>query len=221
MLVFEIRIDEFGKDKTIFWIKNDTMTSLSYDNARQSDFERPSYGIISKTGSVSFVDKNSVVKNNLQWLTNNKKFNLYIFLVDTIKNTSVQIADYITNKWAYNANTAVVDIDFADALSDWQDRNVSALSCDITSVKATTYATIYNYLRDTLKSYGDNGYYYLYNLDSIDDLDEKTQAVLNDTFVMYPIIESGSLWQNFEKLCQALGLHIYYENGRTHCVYGL
>jgi hypothetical protein len=44
---------------------------------------------------------------------------------------------------------------------------------------------------------------------SINELDEDTQAVLNNTYIQYPLLESGSLWQQWTKLCQACQLHIY------------
>lgn len=225
MLVMEANIFEFGESKTTLSIKNDTLRSINIEIARQGDYERPSFGIISKTGSVSFIDKNSVVKNNLQWLTTNKKFIIGIVLRNTKTNKTTGIATYTTTKWKYNANSNIVNVDFSDMLTEWQDRQVPALNADLNNPLSKDCATIYNYLRETLKYMveidGKIYFDYLYDLCSISDLDEKTQDVLNNTIIKYPILESGSLWENFDKLCQACGLHIYWDGFRTRCVYGL
>lgn len=224
MLTMEVWIENFAS-QNYFKITKDALLSLNFESARQSDFERPSFGIISKTGTISFVDKDSVVKNNLQWLTTNKKFVIYVFLKNTKTDTYRKVGEYTTNKWRYNQNSNIVEVDFADTLQEWQDRNVDELPVDLTSVTTKDCVTIYTYLRETLKrpleTNGKITYYYLYGLDDISDLDEKTQDILNNTIIKYPILKSGSLWENFEKLCQVCGLHIYSENGSTHCVYGL
>lgn len=225
MLVMEANIFEFGKDKTILKIKNDTLTSINIEIARQGDYERPSFGIISKTGSLSFIDKNNIVKNNLQWLTTNKKFLINIYLKNTKTGTARGIANYTTTKWRYDANSNIVSVDFSDMLTEWQDRKVAALSTDFNNLVSKDCATIYNYLRETLKYPieidGEIYFNYLYDLCDISELDEKTQDILKNTIIKYPIWESGSLWENFDKLCQACGLHIYWDGLSTRCVYGL
>lgn len=225
MLVMRVTISNFAGQEN-FYIKQDALLSLEFENAMQGDFERPSFGIISKTGSFSFVDKDSIVKNNLQGLTTNKKFDIKIYLHNTNNNTATMIGSYKTTKWKYNANSNIVYVDFSDSLTEWQDRNVKVLSYGVLNVSPQNCATIYNYLRNQLitVSFEDGSTTPIYSyggLDSIDDLDEKTQNILNNTYMKYLILRSGSLWENFEKLCQVCGLHIYQENGKIHCVYGL
>lgn len=225
MLVMEANIFEFGKDKTTLTIKNDTLTSINIEKARQGDYERPSFGIVSKTGSISFIDKNNIVKNNLQWLTTNKKFIINFVLRNTKTNKMRGIANYTTTKWKYDANSNIVNVDFSDMLTEWQDRKVNALNADLNNLTSKDCATIYNYLRETLKYPieidGEIYFNYLYDLRPVEELDEKTQDILKNTIIKYPILESGSLWGNFDKLCQACGLHIYWDGSSTRCVYGL
>jgi hypothetical protein len=53
-----------------------------------------------------------------------------------------------------------------------------------------------------------------------EELDQKTQDILELTRVDYPLLEDGTLWEQWQKLCEVCGLYIYKNNeGKTVCTY--
>jgi hypothetical protein len=59
-----------------------------------------------------------------------------------------------------------------------------------------------------------------YQMLSFEQLDEKTQNILENTTIDYPLLENGTLWEQWQKLCEVCGLYIYKNNeGKTVCTY--
>jgi hypothetical protein len=200
------------------------LISLNSKITYRSDNKLPSYGIMSNDGRIEFNDiydtANGLWKfNNYaeeQMLTSDIK--VEIVLKNTIAKTEQRVGLYETKDWDYDNDNKSVSVALKDDLEEWQDIFIDGISYDPREpykvLKNGTMAELYDWLhRKTLEKY---------EMLSLSELDDKTRIVLENTKILYPLLESGSLWQQWEKLCQVCALYIYKNNqGKTVCTYTL
>ena len=102
----------------------------------------------------------------------------------------------------------MVSVSLKDDLEEWQEINVKAISYDPRTIVHQPFSWIYEYLWEITDS-RENGNY---NMLSLDELDDKTKSVLFNTYTKYPLLEAGTLWEQWTKLCEVCQLHIYKNN---------
>lgn len=177
----------------------------------RSDVKNPSYGIISNTGSLSFIDKDGEVADYIAQQIISSQNVISAYLENTETGAKEQIAYFNTQQWSYNNSQSLVNVSLKDDLEEWQDINVPAVDYTPTVSTSKTAKWFYEYLYDKTPA--------KYKMLSFDELDSATKAVLSGTTIQYPLLESASLWAEWYKLCQLCFLHIYKRNdGRTICV---
>jgi hypothetical protein len=198
-------------------IEVDRRSLISIDSTifDRGDTKLPSYGIISNTGSIEFNDLNGEIRDyaEQQLLTSDLKVS--IFLTNTLTKTRQQVADFETQEWDYDKDNRSVSVSLKDDLVEWQDISVEEISFDPSKNETKTFRWLYEHLwfltsNRTYNGIQGNGNY---NMLNFDELDEQTKDVLDNTYIKYPFLKSGSLWSSWEKLCVACQLHIY-KNGR-------
>lgn len=176
----------------------------------RSDIKKPSYGIISNTGSLSFIDKDGEVADYIAQQIISSQNIVSVYLENTETSAKEQIAYFNTQQWSYNNSQSLVNVQLKDDLEEWQDINVPAINYIPTVSTSQTAEWFYRYLHDKTPS--------KYNMLSFEELDEQTKAVLSGTTILYPLLESSNLWSEWNKLCQLCFLHIYKRSdGRTVC----
>lgn len=201
------------------------MLSIECNTADRADFKLPSFGIISNTARIEFVDRDGEISDYAEKLLLVKglpcKITLENTLVDGAKET---IGVYETAEWQYDNDSRPVSVTLKDELEEWQEINFNGIEYDPRKPQEKTFGSLYQ----TLWKATSNRYFALldkkgegnYNMLAPDELDEVTQSVLINTYVQYPLLESGNLWQQWTKLCQACQLHIYKDkNGVIVCRY--
>lgn len=197
------------------------LISISRSIFDRSDLKLPSFGIISNTGNIEFNDIDGEVRDYAEQLLLQSGLSCEIKLNNTlVDGASETIGLFETDQWDYDNDNRVVSVSLKDDLEEWQEINVSEIKYEPNKPQHKSFAYFYEHLwkltsnrssyvnanGETITSNGN------YNMLSIVDLDEDTQAVLNNTYIQYPLLESGSLWQQWTKLCQACQLHIYKNN---------
>ena len=117
-----------------------------------------------------------------------------------------------TANWEYDNNNRKVSVSLKDDLEEWQDINIEGFSYDAKNRPQYTLEWFYNYLyRETPAKY---------KMLAFEELDDTTQNILSNCTIRYPMLKSGSLWQQWTKMCQVAQAHIYkLDNGRTTFVY--
>ena len=178
----------------------------------RSDISKPSFGIISNTGSLSFIDKDGEVADYIAQQLISSQNIVSAYLENTETGAKEQIAYFNTEKWSYNNSQSLVDVQLKDDLEDWQNINVAEIYFDLKSQQSKTLKYFYEYLHEKTPP--------KYNMLSFEELEEKTKDILQNTTIQYPYLEKGSLWRQWSKLCEVAQLHIYKKNNRTVCVYG-
>lgn len=178
----------------------------------RSSYDLPSYGIISNTGNIDFIDFDGEVRDYAEQQILKSGLTVEISLNNTLYGNSEHIGTFYTNKWTYDNNNRVVSVSLKDDLEWWQEINVEKVEFDLETQRTKTMQDLYEYLWDLTPK--------KYNMLSFDELDDNTKQVLTETVIKYPYLESGSLWSQWQKLCEVCQLHIYKNNqGRTVCVY--
>ena len=188
------------------------LLSLDRKIIDRSDIKLPSYGVISNSGQMSFIDKN---KRFLGYANNGVLVSgipIEIYLTDTLSKKSELVGSFYSNSWNYDNNNREVSVSLKDDLEEWQDIQVERINYDPRDPDKVfrTMADLYNVL---LKLTPDK-----YKMLSFNYLDDVTKRQLERIAIPYPLLESGSLWAQWDKLCQVCRLHIHKNNnGETVC----
>lgn len=183
------------------------LISISSSIFDRSDLKLPSFGIISNTGNIEFNDNDGRVLQYAEGLKLQAGQKCELWLNNTlVEGANEMIGLFETDQWNYDNNSRVVSVSIKDDLEEWQEINVPEIPYDPRKIESKPFKWLYDHLWAIATANAN------YNMLSFEDLDIETQAVLNCTFTQYPLIESGSLWQQWTKLCQVCQLHIYKNN---------
>ena len=185
----------------------------------RSDLKLPSWGIISNVGNLEFNDINNRFLGyaNAGLLVEGMKCELY--LNNTLaKGATEKIGTFYTDTWDYDNDNRVVSVSLKDDLEEWQEINVEGFSYDprMTNIgfEEKILRRFYKYLWKITSNrvYGGIKGKGNYNMLAFEELDYETRQHLVDIYIQYPLLASGSLWQQWTKLCQVGQLHIYKNN---------
>lgn len=179
----------------------------------RSDLKLPSFGIISNVGRIEFNDTDGRVLQYAEQMRLVQGLLCKIYLTNTlVDGASEVLATMETDQWDYDNDNRTVSVSIKDDLEEWQDINVSEISYDPRKVESKPFSWLYEHLWAITNPN--------YPMQKLGDLNEQTNYVLTNTYIQYPLLESGSLWQQWTKLCQVCQLHIYKnKDGIVVCRY--
>ena len=203
---FIIGKSRLGVDKvsglTIKEIDRRNLISIDRSILDRSDLKLPSFGIISNMGNIEFNDSDGAVRGYAEQLLLQSGLPCEIRLSNTlVDGASELVATMETDKWDYDNDNRVVSVSLKDDLEEWQGINVEEIPYDPRKIGSKPFSWLYQYLwRITNTNYP---------MKKLNDLDKGTRNVLTNTYIKYPLLKSGNLWQQWTKLCQACQLHIY------------
>jgi hypothetical protein len=112
-----------------------------------------SFGIISNSGNLSFIDYDGRILNFAKSLKLNSKAKINIDLTDTISKATTQIGDFFAGKWNYDNNSSNVSVSLVDGLQKMRDINIVPLVFNPQTENAEyqTADKLYEYLANTDK----------------------------------------------------------------------
>jgi hypothetical protein len=184
-------------------IEVDRRNLISLDRSifDRSDLKLPSFGIICNTGNIEFNDIDGEIRDYAEQLLLQSGLACEIKLNNTITGASELVAKMETNQWDYDNDNRFVSVSLKDDLEEWQDINVPEISYDKRNAESKPFSWLYEHLWAITNPN--------YPMQSLDELGEETYNVLTNTYIQYPLLKSGSLWQQWTKLCQVCQLHIF------------
>lgn len=190
------------------------LVSIMYSMYERSDYKLPSYGVVSNTGELKFNDLTGEIKDYANQNLLVEGLDVTLSITNTISNKTKKIGVLKTNEWDYNEYNRVVSVTLKDELTEWQDIQVDGITYDPRITEPTSMGFFYDYLCEKTPR--------KYKMLSYVELDETVKDLLSSTKVPYAFLQSGSLWEQWEKICHACGLYIYKNSqGRTVCSYSL
>lgn len=199
------------------------LISLNRSIFYRGDNKFPSYGIISNTGNLEFNDLDGEVRDYAEQMLLTSDLKVEITLNNTLTKTKEKVAVFETRDWDYDNDNRSVSVSLKDDLEEWQDIQVQGFSHDPRNPFSVISDGKMSNLYIWLQGKDEKGNYRTpkkYKMFSFAELDEKTQDILDTTIVQYPLLENGTLWQQWQKVCEVCGLYIYKNNeGRTVCTY--
>lgn len=159
--------------------------------------DKPSYGIISNTGSIVFTDKNGEIKDYAQQKLLKAGLKVAIYLKDTLHKRQEQVGNYETSDWDYDVENKEVSASLKDNLQELQSINSSAIPLKREKSGAIiTNSTAYDLFEDLCeKTPSKYGF-------SQTAIDEYTKKILQNTSIKMYYLEEGTLWQQWTKLCE-------------------
>lgn len=189
---------------TDYEIRSNNLVSLNVKNYDRGDFNLPSWGIYSNTGSIKFKDAFGQIKDYSKSNTiyDNAEINVYL----NINRKKHLIGIYKADTWQYNDTNKEVTITLADGLGDWQNVQVD-------TIPLGTEVTLYD-LYVQLKQNTPEKWRSLIFL-----ADANTSIHLRNTKIKHPYVKKGSLWSQWQKFCEVGGLYIYKSNEKIYIYY--
>lgn len=189
-----------------------SLISVSRTIYDRSDIKLPKFGVFSNIANLEFNDFSADFLNYAEQNLLVGGLDCTLFLNNTIIGQQQTIGVFKTDQWQYDNDSRLVSLSLKDELEEWQNIHIDGFSYDARVQESKTLKEYYNYLHDRTPA--------KYNMLAFDLLDDATKSVLTDTIVRYPLLESGSLWQQWDKLANAAQSHIFKRNdGKTTFVY--
>lgn len=189
-------------------IDRNNLIAFNSDIFDRGNVQQPSYGIISNSAHLTFSDLNEEAFDLITQQILHSGIKVDVWLNNSDSNTKEPVCLMETRELSYDNDNRIVQLSLKDNLEEWQDINVESVNYDPLNGEPKTVQWFYEYLYSKTPD--------IYNLLSFDKLDEKTKEVLSNTKIEYPLLDSGSLWDSWQKLCELCLLHIYVDyNGNT------
>lgn len=190
-----------------------SLTSLNCSLMYRSDNKLPSYGIISNTGEIEFIDLDGEIKDYADRSILTSDLDV---LVHIENNVVSQVGSYKTKSWGYDNYNRSVTVSLKDDLEEWQDIQVKGFNYNpINPFEVLTTGSmedLYKWLYNKTPN--------KYKMLDFAKLDTKTKNILTNTKINYPLLKDGTLWEQWTKLCEVCGLYIYKnKQGQTVCTY--
>lgn len=179
------------------------LLSLESEIRDRSDIKLPSWGIFSNGGNLSFKDINSRFLGYANAGLLKSGIKVEIFLNDTISKRKEIVGTYYTADWEYDNDNLSVSVSLKDDLEEWQSIKIDGINYDPRNPKSvfSNMAELYKWLSNhTPKKY---------KMFTFDDLEYDLQSFLESTVIEYPLLNEGSLWEGWSKLCVVCGLVIF------------
>lgn len=170
-----------------------------------SDVEEPSFGIISNSGTVSFNDYDGKVLGYAEQGELVDGLQISIYMQNTLVSGKRElIARYTTTDWDYDNDSKQVSCTIKDVLEELQKIQFAGLNY---IWQPETFADAYKRLYALTPS--------KFGFVVYDDLDDRTKSKLSSSQSDYFYIESGSLWNAWDKFANALFCSIYNDGQKT------
>lgn len=193
-----------------------TLTSCDSSIFDRGDVNKPNWGIFSNTGSISFNDVHGIVGYFAEQQLLASGVPVELRLKNTLTGKTQKVGTFFTAKWNYDSDNREVSVSLKDDLEEWQDINYDGFAYDprkpFDILPTGAMSELYEILHEQTPS--------KYKMLALSQLDSTTQSILSSTKIRYPLLKSGSLWQQWSKLCKVCALYIWKNaDGKTVCSY--
>ena len=189
-------------------INNRNSQTIKFKIDDRATIDSPSFGIISNTGELSFIDFSGEIKKAAENHILKNGMLVEIYLKDTISKCEKTIGYFMTKNWKYNINTKVASVSLVDELTELQDIKIPYRSFDHLFERDLSFEWLYRYLWNLTPS--------KYDFLDFDSLDNDTKNVLTYKKFEFVFWEEMSLWNAWDSLCVACFCHLYKDfNGKS------
>ena len=147
----------------------------------RADITMPSWGVISNSGKLSFVDTDGSIRQLAEQRLLKSGMAVTLSLGNTLKNSTAPVGNFLTEDWSYDNDDHRVSVTLKDELVKWQNLEIKGLEYDITQNDLTaaymTAKDVYNYLREQSVALG------FASVAEFLELDENTKSYLQNYLI--------------------------------------
>lgn len=188
------------------------ITDISGGVVTQSDFRKPSYGIVSNSGTISFNDFYNEISDYIELglLKEGALVNIWIEN-SLVKSQKYKVCEMYTDKWTYDEENKTVSVSLVDGLEKMQDIEFEGIAYYPRISTEMTYKEIYDILATKTKKFGIKVKEYATNVGIM--------FYLNDFKNPYPYMESSSLWSAWQKFAESMCAKIYKDENGELAIY--
>lgn len=176
-----------------------SMLSLDCNHMSVPEVDKPSFGLVSNSGNISFVDYNKSFLGYAMLGLLNQSNTCKVYLKNTVSKTTRLMGIFYAQKWSYDANNKQVSVSLTDGLERMQNILMEEYSMDIPKGSKRSIETI---LDDFVELVEKNGF-------AIKK--DYSDAEFSKFLTLYPSVSQGNLWQQYSKVLAATGLNGYIE----------
>lgn len=174
-------------------INRENIQSLESSIFDRADISLPSFGIISSTGRIDFIDVDGEVRDYAEQQILKSGLNVTISLNNTLTKASEITGTYLTTRYDYSIENRIVSINLEDNLTVLQDINTENIYL---SDKTTLFDLFVHLKTLTLP------YFEVVSSTAFDNY-------LTECKCGYPYLNADTLWNQWQKLCEACGAYMY------------
>lgn len=175
-----------------------SITGFEYNFTDREYNDKPSYGIVSSSGSISFNDSKRDVIDYIKAQLIDKSSLVDVYIKNTNYSTKYTVAKTYTDQWQYDNDNFLVSVTLKDNLDGMQNCDFSGL---VYSGSQKTGKEIYEYILAQTPAE--------FLFPTFSELDSNTQNFLTTNYIKFPYMENSSLWSAWDKFCWAFCCKIY------------
>ena len=175
------------------------ITDISTGVVTQANFDKPSYGIVSNSGTISFNDFYNEISDYIELglLKEGALVNIWIEN-SLIPSQKYKVSEMYTDKWTYDEENKSVTVSLVDGLERLQDVDFEGIEYFPRVSQPKSYNSILNILKEKTKYIG-------FKVKITGDVSAYLIGLTNP----FPYMASSSLWSAWQKFGEATKTHIY------------
>lgn len=185
-------------------VDNRNGLSIDIDIDDREDNKKPSFGVISNGGSLSFIDSRGVVKNLIDSYMLGDKNRIDIVMKNSAYNKEYKVGTFYFSTLNYDIEDNVVSIDFVDDMVMLQDILTQNMPFKFNAKMYDVFVFLSNKMPERYKT--KNSMFYEHNIP------ENVLDTLKDTVCKYAYLNTDNMFANWNKLCTVCGLYIYKDH---------
>lgn len=188
-----------------FEITSDNLVSFNDNILDRGNVEYPDYGLVSNTGNLTFIDFDRTALDLItkRILTADKLTTVWVNNIT--ENVEEQICKMAIQSLNYNNDNLQVSMQLKDDLKKLQNIFIEPLYVDPSNLQPQTAKWYYEELYKYTVAAG-------FDILSFDELDSDNKTVLYNTVIEYPLLDSDTLWNEWDKICKLCLCHMYVDN---------
>lgn len=175
-------------------INQENMKSIKRNISDRESVDKPSWGIVSNRGEISFYDPYGQVLDLIESQKLDTSIKIEVFINNTLAKVQKSLGEFYSEKWKYDNNSRLVNVTIKDDLQEWQEIIIS----NEPLFKNFNYLDIYYWLRVHTPS--------KFNISVSEEVLEYLGKI---TETSDSLLFGSTLWSFWEQFCEATMLHIY------------
>lgn len=181
-------------DTTIV-VDEKNLDSFTYSIYDRDSNDEPSYGIVSNSGTLSFIDGTGEILDLLQINAIKGESTVTIDVVNTLTSKKELFVKCVTDKWQYDNDNFVVTVTLKDIIERLQQINFI--------LPFTTSISIDNIV-ERINTVMPNNMTLVFDESTKDEIDSMLNSNLNNVYY-----DAGSVWDVIQNLCVTFNLKCY------------